>query len=260
MNAQTQPAAGIVRDRLGRIFDALKFRRGADGLPRFDVLGRFVNLRGGRKKKNVMQNIESNAPAPSAPVSSPGGDSEKISGGAVGSISGAGNPAPATTADAAPAVTAAPPPDFSDVRRELGNFRPGESEPEKTPEEISAEIAQLGDNASAETIIGIIQTVLVLIGEEEGILTASEKILLRRPLDRVLKKYEIGSETLPCELDLAICCAGLLAARLQKPKTATFFLKCKAWVIEKFFAAKGEKLAEKMRDKVGPVFNQEGQP
>lgn len=238
---QAQP----VRDRLGRIFDALKFRRGPDGQPRFDVLGRFVNLRGGRKKK--LPTMET--PSPSQPAASSHAEN-----GASGSVTPAATPE--TTREASPAVPP-PPPDFADVKKALGSFDPG-AEPADVAGQAAAlaeEISDLPDNPTAESIIGIIQTGLVLIGEEEGILTMQEKILLRRPLERVLKKYEIGSNTLPAEVDLALCLLGLVAARLQKPKTATFALKCKAWIMQKFFASKGEKLAAKLEREVGGAVN-----
>lgn len=236
---QAQP----VRDRLGRLFDALKFRLGADGRPRFDALGRFVNLRGGRKKKNVMQKTETAQPS-AAPEPSPAGGNQNDGG------NGSGAPAPA----AAPAVTAPPPaPDFGDVKKALGTFAAG-AEPADVAGQAAAladEISDLPENPTAESIIGIIQTGLVLIGDEEGILSAQEKTLVRRPLERVLKKYEVGSNALPAEIDLALAVLGLVVSRLQKPKTATFALKVKAWFVRLFFASKGEKLAATLRNEVG---------
>lgn len=101
------------------------------------------------------------------------------------------------------------------------------------------------DSASlaVETGIGIIQTAFVLLGDEEGQLSDTEKVLLRRPLKRVLEKYNIGDEMLPCELDLAVAVASLLILRLSKPKTATKWEKIKAWCADKWFARKGRQTA-----------------
>ncbi len=216
-----------IRDRLGRAFDNLKFRLGGDGRPRFDKLGRFVNLRGGRKKK-----METPSPTPSVDPH-------------------ASNDVPASTPAPTPepAQKTEPTPNFSDVKKALDSMPAGGAADPAA--QLAAEIETLGDNPTAETIIGLIQTGLVLIGDEEGILTAQEKALLRRPLVRVLDKYNIGASALPAEVDLALCVLGLLAARLQKPKTATFALKIKAWVVRQFFASKGEKMAATLRSEVG---------
>lgn len=100
------------------------------------------------------------------------------------------------------------------------------------------------------TGIGIIQTALVLIGDEEGVLTPTEVMLLSRPLKRVLDKYNIGDTQLPCELDLAVAVASLVIVRLQKPKTASRWEKFKAWAAEKWFAHRGRQTAAAVREVV----------
>lgn len=242
MNTQPQTAAelgaAVPRDRLGRLFDAVKFRLGGDGRPRFDVLGRFVNLRGGRKPKNKMSSNET-MPAEPAPASPP-------------------SPAPAVTAPA-PAVAQAPEPapDFNDVRKALGAM-PANDGPAAAPDsaaDLAEAMSKLPENPTAESLIGIFQTALVLVGEEEGILTTLEKEMLRRPLVRVLDKYSIGANLMPAEIDLALVAIAIFVSRLQRPKTATWFMKVKAWFIGKFFAAKGDKLASRLRETVGPGVN-----
>lgn len=112
--------------------------------------------------------------------------------------------------------------------------------------------AAVPENPTADTVMGLIQTVLVLIGDEEGLLTDLEKQLVRRPLERVLEKYNIGKDVLPAEVDLVLAVLGLLAVRLQKPKTATAWEKIKAWAINAWFRGKGEVTARELRREVGP--------
>lgn len=231
-------------DKLGRAFDPTKFRQ------KLDSLGRWVNARAGRRKgkpgkpspvrKSTPEtmNTDANSSAPETPA----------------------NPAPAAETPAPkpgetfgeaytfpPADPAAPAaPDFKDLADVLkapapaAGALPGEkdaaAEGEDTP----------GENLTVETIIGVIQTALVLIGDDEGILSPMEKRLLRSPLERVLKKYNVGANSLPPEADLAFAVASLVIVRIQKPKTATWFAKVKAWCVAKFFAHEGRKLANRV--------------
>ena len=133
-----------------------------------------------------------------------------------------------------------PAPSLDDI--EAASLEEPESEiPEPEPEEETEP-----QMTTAETIIGIIQTALVLIGQDEGILTDSEKMLIRRPLERVLRKYNVGEDVLPPEVDLAVALAVVVIARLKKPKTASFAAKARAWFARKWFKRKGEKLARKI--------------
>lgn len=111
----------------------------------------------------------------------------------------------------------------------------------------------MDDNATADSVIGIIQTALVLIGDEEGVLSDTEKTLLRRPLVRILEKYNVGKDVLPVEVDLALAFAGIVITRLQKPKTATFYAKAKAWFVNVWFRGKGHLLAREVREAVRPA-------
>jgi hypothetical protein len=63
-----------------------------------------------------------------------------------------------------------------------------------------------------------------------------------------LKKYNVGAQSLPPEADLAFAVASLVIVRIQKPKTATWFAKVKAWFVQKFFAHEGRKLAARAAD------------
>jgi len=134
-------------------------------------------------------------------------------------------------------------PDFSDIAAVLKE-KPSALSPEDALETIEASGKE--GTPTAETIIGIIQTALVLIGDDEGILTETEKMILRGPLDRVLKKYKIGDDVMPPEVDLAFALAGLVIVRLKKPKTATFAAKCRAWIVGMWFNQKGRTLAAKI--------------
>lgn len=189
-------------DKYGRKFDAAKF------LPVFDKAGRWKNRNAGRKKSPVTAPEHSPAPPP---VESP--------------------------APAAPSDQDRPAPDLSDI---AAAARAPAAAPGDSPE--SFDLETLEGTPTAETLINAVQIALVMIGEDEGILSDMEKRLLRPPLERVLRKYGVGADLLPPEADLALVVAGLVISRLQKPKTATFFAKAKAWCVNLWFRGKGEVL------------------
>ena len=113
--------------------------------------------------------------------------------------------------------------------------------------------AKLVENATAETCIGLLQTVLVLIGEEEGILTPTEKELLRPPLLRVLAKYDIGADVLPPEFELALAVVAIVIERIKRGrKFATWFVKVRAVAVEWFFRRKGAAMGAQVRAEVRP--------
>lgn len=110
------------------------------------------------------------------------------------------------------------------------------------------------DALAAETVescIGIIQTALIMLGEDEGILTDTEKMLLRGPLQRTLTKYQVGE--LPCEADLALALAGVVIARLGKPKTQTRIEKIKMWFAGKIAEFRGARIAQRVADATAPA-------
>lgn len=154
---------------------------------------------------------------------------------------------PAATPPPSPAPAAGPAPNFNDVDAALRSA-PKDDTPEARAESLSAEISGMDENTTAATIIGIIQTGLILIGEEEGVLSPIEIELVRKPLVRVLKKYNIGDNIMPAEIDLALALLGLIVARLKKPKTATAFAKFKAWAIQQWAALAGRRLASQVRE------------
>jgi hypothetical protein len=136
---------------------------------------------------------------------------------------------------------AAAAPDFSDVERIAR-----EAVEKKGP--VTIEQLETEENPTVETIIHAIQTALVFIGEDEGILDDLEKKMLRRPLLRVLQKYGVGPEALPPEWDLAFAIAAIVIKRLTKPKTATFFAKVKFGIQNWFARRKGTALARRMSE------------
>jgi hypothetical protein len=227
----------MIRDKIQRLFDPKKYLSNPDGTPKFNKWGCFVP-RGGRKPKAKME----------TPTTPPTGDATSTAAPAQPGTSGAVVPPP----EPAAAATAA---EFHDVNKALETMPGAEAESQPDADKLAAELKNLGDNPTAETVIGLIQTGLILIGEEEGILSDTEKILIRRPLLRTLEKYDVGKDVLPPEVDLALAVLGVIAFRLQKPKTAKFFAKVRAWVVEKFFASKGKKLARELREEVGPAVN-----
>jgi hypothetical protein len=209
------PAQGNF-DRRGVPFDPLKFFR------RFDRLGRWINARGGRKPSNPKRKtkMETNLPASSDPAQAPAADP---------AIS-----TPAATPDPKPATPAADAPNFDDVRRAIAAG---------DVETVAAVAAS--PHATAETIIGIIQTVLVMIGgSEEGLLSKDEKDIIRPALVRVLDKYKVGKDALPPEVDLAVALSLIVISRIKKGgKTATFFAKVRAWAQNLWARRSGRSLA-----------------
>jgi len=243
MNADTTKP-----DKLGRAFDPRKFR------PKLDSLGRWVNRLLGRKPKHpktpatvsqsAIRNPQSAIPMSTTPSTSepPPGVRSSIEQTDAVSIT----PANAGTGGGSvPASTATP--SFADIDAAA-----------RAPDASVASDAAGGGVVGAkgdggdvtttcETIIGVIQTALVLIGEDEGVLSAQEKLLIRRPLERVLKKYNVG-DVLPCEVDLAVALAIVVIARLKKPKTATTFARLKAWFQNKIAKRRGAKLAAQVTE------------
>jgi len=111
--------------------------------------------------------------------------------------------------------------------------------------------AVVGENATVETIVGVIQMVLILIGDEEGVLSNAEKLLLRPSLERLLKKYEIGADVMPAEVEVLLAVAGIVIERIKRGgKTATAFAKFKAWAAGVFFRAKGMQMGAQVRREV----------
>lgn len=206
--AATAPLTAA-RDKLGRLFDAQKFK------PAFDTLGRWINLRAGRRNRNAATKPKM-SPAPSPAPQSP---------------ETAAEPPPA-------AVPEAPAVDFSDIERAAKTA--AIPEPGKPAAESDGEAESL---STSETLIGMIQLALMLIGDDEGVLSDVEKQMLRRPLERVLKKYEVGADVLPAELELAAVMASLVIKRLKKPKTGTFFGKIRLWFAGKVARREGERIA-----------------
>ena len=224
-------AIETMKDALGRAYDAAKF------WPRFDRLKRWVNRRAGRKPRN----------APKSPF-----QPKEIAPMTTTEPTAPETPAPAAGDNATPPAAHPAAPSFNDIEaasrvpdQALGNGAAGESTAG------GASDAAQGDafaHATSETIIGIIQTALVLIGEDEGVLSEQEKLLVRRPLERVLSKYGVGSDVLPPEVDLAVALATVIIVRLKRPKTATAFARFKDWLGRKIARRRGEKLAEKVAD------------
>jgi hypothetical protein len=235
---QNAPETRGLRDSLGRLFDPVKFLR------RFDRVGRWINARAGRRKKNAPPR---NAPAPenapviknapikrTAPMETP--ETQKTP----------ETPAPGNGTAQTPEADFSPPRSaisFADIEAAAKNVPPPpESGPEPEDEPVT----------TAETIIGIIQTALILVGDSEGVLSEPEKTLLRRPLERVLKKYNVGDDVMPPEVDLAVALAGIIIVRLKKPKTATFAGKVRAWFIGTWNARRGEKIAQQVQEATAP--------
>ncbi len=96
------------------------------------------------------------------------------------------------------------------------------------------------DQMAAEVAINLVQTALILIGQDEGILTDFEKTTLRGPLSRILAKYNLGDKMTP-ELEFSAALAVIVMARLKKPRTMGWFqarlASFKNWLTRRKLAA-----------------------
>lgn len=104
--------------------------------------------------------------------------------------------------------------------------------------------------AAAQTIIGLYQGGLVMLGEEEGILTDSERAAIAEPLEQVLRKYDAGK--MPPELSLALVAGSIFLSRAAKPKTQTKIQKIRHWFREKAMQWRGGRVARHV-ERVAPV-------
>ena len=98
----------------------------------------------------------------------------------------------------------------------------GPANPEEEPVIITAEL-------SVEVAIGLIQTVLIMIGEDEGELTEIEVKMLKKPMLHVLQKYGMSDKMTP-ELEAAAVVAVIVMRRIRKPKTQAWFQSKLIWL------------------------------
>lgn len=101
------------------------------------------------------------------------------------------------------------------------------------------------DQMAAEVAINLVQTALILIGQDEGILTDFERTTLRGPLSRILAKYNLGDKMTP-ELEFAAALAVIVMTRLQKPKTM-------GWVQGKILAVRNWMTRRKLGNALKPT-------
>lgn len=97
------------------------------------------------------------------------------------------------------------------------------------PDEPAAAVPELTAEIGVEVAINLIQTALIVIGEDEGILDDLEKAMLRAPLLRVLQKYNLASKMTP-EMEAAAAIAVIVMRRVKKPKTMGWFQSKLAWI------------------------------
>ena len=93
---------------------------------------------------------------------------------------------------------------------------------------------------TAEVAINLVQAALIMIGEDEGILSDAEKTMLAAPLSKIIQKYNLADQMTP-ELEAACVVAMIVLTRLKKPKTQTWFqgmiLKCRGFIVGRKIAA-----------------------
>jgi hypothetical protein len=179
---------------------------------------------------------------------------------------------PAPPVDTRPAAKVSPPkrkrgrprkntgaPGFADIERAAKTPLPGEAIPPAANPDPAAALPDSPEHAepltveniTCETIIGILQICLVFVGEEEGVLSKTEKTLLRPGLERLLRKYEIGETALPAELEVLLAVAGIVIERIKKGgKTATAFAKFRAFCANLWSRHKGAQVGAQMRREV----------
>lgn len=121
--------------------------------------------------------------------------------------------------------TATPPP--------AASFIPPDDTP-AAPESIPV------DKLAAEVAINLVQTALIMIGHDEGVLSDFERDTLRGPLARILSKYNLGDKMTP-ELEFAAALAVIVMSRLKKPKTQSWFqakiLAVRGWFVRRKLGA-----------------------
>jgi hypothetical protein len=114
-----------------------------------------------------------------------------------------------------------------------GSFIPPDDTP-AAPEAIAV------DKLAAEVAINLVQTALIMIGHDEGVLTDFERDTLRGPLARILSKYNLGDKMTP-ELEFAAALAVIIMSRLKKPKTQSWFqakiLAVRGWFVRRKLGA-----------------------
>jgi len=142
---------------------------------------------------------------------------------------GLGRKAAAKPAPAAPGEPAAAPLPKSTL--------PGTDTPAADP----AALAQVAPAAlTAEVAINLVQAALIMIGEDEGILSEAEKTMLAAPLAKIIAKYNLDDQMTP-ELEAGCVVAMIVLTRLKKPKTQTWFqgmlLKCRGFIVGRKIAA-----------------------
>lgn len=212
-------------DAGGHVFNAAKHLTGRDGKPvQNKKTGRFMPRSTGRKPKTPVQNVVSISPP--SPPSAPMEQAPQ----AAPNEAPLPPPAPSSPPPDAPPLPPPPAVNFDDINRAAAGAPSVEA------------VFEMNENQTVETCVGVVQMALMLIGQEEGMLTEPEKECLRRPLLRVLQKYNIGASVLPAELELAMSFASLIIIRLQRPKTATFFGKVKLWFGNWWFRRKGREV------------------
>lgn len=110
-----------------------------------------------------------------------------------------------------------------------------------TPAADPAALAQVAPAAlTAEVAINLVQAALIMIGEDEGILSDAEKTMLAAPLSKIIQKYNLADQMTP-ELEAGCVVAMIVLTRLKKPKTQTWFqgmlLKCRGFIVGRKIAA-----------------------
>ncbi len=77
-------------------------------------------------------------------------------------------------------------------------------------------------DVTVDVAIGLVQAALIMIGQDEGILTDAEKAMMRAPMLRLVRKYNLGDKMTP-ELEFSAALAVVILARLKRPITQSWF-------------------------------------
>jgi len=230
--AATTGGAEPLMDKFGRTYEQVR-ASGKNVIARLNKVTRLFMPRGGRKPGSKAKPTMEKPPVTPLPP----------------------DPSPPPAAPSTPAAEPPPAaPSFADIAALAASPSPGGTD---DPADFKTALLAVASNPTAESVIGIIQTALILIGGADGKLDDLEKSILRPPLIRVLKKYSIGADVMPAEVDLVIALLAVFASKLQRPKFATKWEQLKAWAVAKY---RGHTLASELRREAPGVLSQSRPP
>jgi|SRR5579885_185691 len=231
-------------DLYGRPFNAKKFR------PEKDILGRWKNLRGGRrplrelfKRKKTMQTATEKTPepAPSAPVPAAAPETAKPANAEVVDAAELNGPEP-KPAEKVSADDAGAARTESEGPKSNSFVPPGDVQPEGAATE-----RMTPERQAAEGVCVMFYTVgAIFVGEDEWIPKKGEHEPLREAWESYFRAT--GAKQLPAWAAPALAMAVFAQKRLSMPKTQTTIGKIKLWLFNRRARKAGEKISDKIHE------------